>query len=282
MNILFVIVHHWNPAGSGTHQSLRPDPTPRIVALQSQLLSLLRYGPNQSVFHMKDRAVYRTNDSFKNNIYIKIVTDGTHHVLDRLNTDFLSSFEHVPVNITNPRYLGFEVQRVLSEDLHLDYDYYCFLEDDLVLTDPQFFEKLDHFNSSFGDEYVLLPNRFEQPCFPHPVDILYIDGPINENEYSFMKIPPISKITLPWYPDSVSLTSPSNPHSGCFFLNKSQLSHWSSSSIWLDLDTSFISPLESAATLGIAKTFYCVKPSLEYASWFHLQHSGDSFHSLIS
>ena len=107
MNILFVIVHHWNPHGAGTHQSLRPDPTPRIVALQSQILSILRYGPNQSVFHMKDRAVYRTNESLKNNISLKIVSDGVNHVLDKINPLFIPNVHHIPVSIDDPKVLGF-------------------------------------------------------------------------------------------------------------------------------------------------------------------------------
>ena len=40
MNILIAVVHHWNPEGGGNHQSLRPDPNPRINALQDQILSL--------------------------------------------------------------------------------------------------------------------------------------------------------------------------------------------------------------------------------------------------
>ena len=205
MNILFVIVHHWNPNGSGTHQSLRPDPFPRIVALQSQILSLLRYGPNQSLFHMKDRAVYRTNDYYKNNISIKIVTDGTNHVLDKLNPSFHQCFEHLAAPISNPKYLGFEVHRVLAEHTHLEYDYYCFLEDDLVFHDPCFFDKLSHFDSLMGSDSVLLPHRFEQPCTPHPVDLLYIDGPINESEYSFMRRPSPDSTSLPWYPFDIPL-----------------------------------------------------------------------------
>ena len=33
MRILIAIVHFWNPDGGGTHQSLRPDPDPRVHAL---------------------------------------------------------------------------------------------------------------------------------------------------------------------------------------------------------------------------------------------------------
>ena len=48
----------------------------------------------------------------------------------------------------------------------------------------------------------------------------------------------------------------------------------------LDEDASFVSPLESAATLGIAKTFRLYKPVMAMGSWLELQHWGRSFHSL--
>ena len=38
---------------------------------------------------------------------------------------------------------------------------------------------------------------------------------------------------------------------------------------------------ESAATLGIAKSFSLLKPAFSHASWFDIQHYGTSFHSLI-
>ena len=283
MNILFVIVHHWNPKGSGTHQSLRPNPNPRIAALQSQILSFLRYGPNQSLFHMVDRAVYRTNESLKHNISIKIVTDGSHHVLEKIHPSFVDSIHHISVDIDNPKLLGFEAHKVLADNLSLDYDYYCYLEDDIVLFDPSFFDKLSYFDSLMGSEYLLLPHRFEQPPYPHVVDLLYIDGPIHDSEFkSFARSDSNETLSIPWFPKNIPVCKPSNPHSGCFFLTKEQLTSWSSSSCWLDFDTSFISPLESSATLGISKTFKCYKPSSSHSSWFNVQHFGDSFHCLIS
>jgi hypothetical protein len=42
-----------------------------------------------------------------------------------------------------------------------------------------------------------------------------------------------------------------------------------------------VSPLESAATLGLAKTFRLYKPVMAQASWLELQHWGTSFHCLL-
>ena len=71
-----------------------------------------------------------------------------------------------------------------------------------------------------------------------------------------------------------------NPHAGCFFLSRQQLEFWVDHH-WLDYDTSFVSPLESAATLGLAKTFSIFKPCLSTAGWFEIQHHGNNFHLLI-
>ena len=57
--------------------------------------------------------------------------------------------------------------------------------------------------------------------------------------------------------------------------------HWTQQPHWQDGDCSWVSPLESAATLGIAKTFRLFKPVMAQASWLEIQHWGTSFHCLL-
>jgi hypothetical protein len=70
---------------------------------------------------------------------------------------------------------------------------------------------------------------------------------------------------------------PANPHSGCFFLNAAQMSRWAARPDFLDRDTSFIGPLESAATLGIMRTFRVYKPTVENANFLEIEHHGTGF-----
>ena len=98
MRILLTIVHYWDPHGGGHHQSLRPDPKPRQEALQQQLLCLRRLGSQQSFLHMADRAVYPANDDLRSEITLCVVTDGVHHVLDRLPDVFKACFDQVILN----------------------------------------------------------------------------------------------------------------------------------------------------------------------------------------
>ena len=59
------------------------------------------------------------------------------------------------------------------------------------------------------------------------------------------------------------------------------MDYWTKQPHWQDGDCSWVSPLESAATLGIAKTFRLFKPVMAQASWLEIQHWGTSFHSLL-
>ena len=56
--------------------------------------------------------------------------------------------------------LGSETQRVLRERLGA-YDYYAVVEDDMVIYDPLFFEKLAWFEQQFGAKCLLQPLRYE-------------------------------------------------------------------------------------------------------------------------
>jgi hypothetical protein len=71
-----------------------------------------------------------------------------------------------------------------------------------------------------------------------------------------------------------------NPHSGFFAVTQAQLGYWMRQPHWLDRDVSFVSPLESAATLGIAKTFSIYKPFGAALSFLELEHMTRSFSGL--
>lgn len=57
------------------------------------------------------------------------------------------------------------------------YDFYCYLEDDLLVRDPLFLRKLRWFTGRFGEGAVLQPNRFEA-ARSGVVRRAYIDGPL--------------------------------------------------------------------------------------------------------
>ena len=250
MKVLIVIVHFWNPNGSGKHQSLRPNPLPRVHALKAQLHSLRRISGYTSLLHLEDRSVYRTNSSLNLDIDIKIVTDGSNHVLDKLGDSHLSIFEHISTSPSSPMLLGYEAHRVLYEYRDSDYDYYCYMEDDLIINDSIFFQKLHSFSTFFGDKFLVQPQRYELSPTVHQVEKFFIDGPLESSPiHDFYSYPGPVRV-LQYGPFSIPFESPSNPHAGCFFLTSKQMDTWSNMNYWLDKDVSFISLLESAILLA--------------------------------
>lgn len=282
MRILLTIVHHWNPDGGGRHASLRPDPKPRLYGLQDQLLSLSRLGTNQGTLNIAEMRVDNASHALRHQFTIRVITDGQHHVLDQLDKPCQPLIEHRATEPSSPKHLGFEAQRVLAESLGEGYDLYGYLEDDLIVHDPLFFHKIFWFQQLAGQEAVLLPHRMELFFKPqHQVEKLYIDGPVPQADLEHMLRHPAAPVAVPLPGGNIIFGPPCNPHSGCFFLSHAQMKHWSEQSWFLDGDCSYVSPLESAATLGICKTFRLYKPDLAYAAFLELQHWGTSFRSLI-
>lgn len=282
MRILLASVHYWNPEGGGQHQSLRPDPGPRVQALQAQLLALRRLGQSQSQLHIAQRMVVPANEALRHSIDIRLITDGEHTVLDQIGDAYANLFEEVVTQPPHGKALGFEAQRYLASQLEQGYDLYAYFEDDLIVLDPLFFHKIQWFQGLMGPGSLLLPQRVELHDGPHWVDRFYIDGPMLESEVRQLIAEPGPTVIAQLAGSEAVFVSPANPHAGCFVLSAEQLRRWVEHPCWLDGDCSFVSPLESAATLGIAKVFQLYKPAFSHASWLEVQHWGNSFHQLIA
>ena len=223
MRILVAVVHYWDPEGSGLHGSLRPNPRPRVEAFQQQLLALQRMGARQAQLNIQTMTADPANSQLQHIIDIKVITDGEHHVLDRLDSPYRGLFQMVVTEPASPKHLGFEAQRFLASRLDQSYDLYAYFEDDLIILDPWFFRKIDWFRSQAGDDCVVFPHRIELASEPHPVDRFFIDGPMPESDLRQILPEPEPAIGAQWPGGTQYFESPRNPHSGCFVLSRAQL-----------------------------------------------------------
>ncbi|MDJ0557056.1 MAG: calcium-binding protein [Microcoleaceae cyanobacterium MO_207.B10] len=279
MRILFTIAHFFNPEGGGQHGSLRKDPQTRRIALTTCLTALRAlYGKSQYMIDIGKHQAISANQSHGHDIDIIVCTTKGFHLLSQipLSPDFLM---HHDTNV-EPMLLGFECQAVLKSCLG-KYDYYCYLEDDLILHDPWIFVKLNWFNHHTGNGNLLQPNRYEvSPLGAVPK--AYIDGNLKpEVTAKFQNIREQTQLKGKIMEKVITFQRTFNPHSGCYFLNSEQMAEWASKPYFLDRDTSFIGPLESAATLGIMRTFRMYKPAANDASFLEIQHFGTTYLSLI-
>jgi hypothetical protein len=280
MRILFTIAHFFQATAQGPYASQGKNPLPRLQALSANITSLHQlFGQGQRIIHMGQLMALPANQSQAHQLDIVICTTQNHHLLDRLSLP-PHSYQHHSTHV-EPMLLEFECQAVLRDCLG-QYDYYCFLEDDLILHDPWFFAKLNWFTQQAGDFCLLQPNRYEV-SLDRPTHKTYIDRNLAPRVTA-----PFQNVREQWELNGeilgrlITFRRPLNPHSGCYFLNANQMAYWANQPYFLDRDISFVGPLESAATLGIMKTFRVYKTALEQAGFFEIQHFGTKYLTLIA
>jgi hypothetical protein len=282
MRILLTIPHYYNAepadhADGRSHGSVRPDPAPRVAALRACVAALReQFDPAQRIINVSDRTTRLVNEHIRADVDVVICTTKGRHLLDNLVP---VEFDHRATE-SEPMLLGFECQAVLSERLGA-YDYYGYLEDDLVVRDPWLFLKLGWFTRQIGDDALLQPNRYEVT----PVGLVkkvYLDGELDEaNSRPWQDRNDRPSIVSEILGCRIQFHRPSNPHSGCYFLNETQMRAWAARPDFLDRDTSFVGPLESAATLGVMRAFRIYKPAPENAAFLEIEHHGTSFISQL-
>ena len=225
MRILVAVVHYWDPDGNGQHGSLRSNPGPRIEAFQQQLLALQRIGARQAELNIQTMSAVPANAQLQHTIDIKVITDGEHHVLDRLDQPYRGLFQMVVAEPQSPKHLGFEAQRFLASRLDQDYDLYAYFEDDLIV--------LDGFSQ--GRLVSSLPGM---AVFSSPIALSWHLSPTTSTAFSSTDL--CRRLTCErscrsrscyraqWPGGSIYFES-RNPHAGCFVLSRSQLHYWTSS-----------------------------------------------------
>ncbi len=259
---------------TGARRSLRARLCPH--GLSDALHQL--FGAGQHVMQLAERRTIPANRQFLSEIHVVVCTTRDQHVLNQLTLD-RSLFQHYPTD-EDPAMLGFQCQGILR-DRWGNYDYYCYLEDDLILHDPWLFVKLRWFNGHVGQDKLLLPNRFELGT-GMPVHKVYVDGSLRRDVTArFQDVNDCPRMESQVLGTDVVFQRPLNPHSGCWFLSAEQMRHWIRQPFFLARDTSFIGPLESAATLGVMRAFKIYKPAPENASFLEIEHYGNRFLSLL-
>jgi hypothetical protein len=220
------------------------------------------------------RETQAANGSLRGDVTVVICTSGDAHLLDQADLP-AALYQQIRCD-DPPAQLGYACHRELQQRLG-DADWFAYLEDDLLLRDSLLFEKLSWFSQLAGPAALLLPNRFEVDAGPH-IHRAYVDGDLRAATTArWQAASAPAEICGNPLGQPVRLVRPSNPHAGCFFLRPDQLSRWAQQAYFLDGSDAFIGPLESAATLGILRTFPIYKPAIESAGFLEVQHQSKQF-----
>ena len=148
-----------------------------------------------------------------------------------------------------------------------------FCEDDIVINDSCFLDKIELFNKySDNDKAILLPNRYE---IFNGVKF-YID--MGEIEGKKCKWNKLSKIQI----NRLEFAESQNPHSACYCLSKKQMRKWElSGREWCNKVTG-VGPLESAATFCLFEVFTLYKPHPNNLYFLEVQHWDDKYSKMYN
>lgn len=278
--ILVVIAHFFKPEQDGKYSSTRGEnENDRRRALVETISGWLSLSKASRHLDVHNKRFLRVPGDVK--VDIIVLKNGCNNLIPEFLAEH-PSVKTTQVNVENTRYLPFASHLVMKNNLN-NYDWYVYSEDDLHVTDPAFFDKVILFNSEFGDEFVLMPNRFELNL-SKPEIKTYVDGfnqsPRFIEDMQRMKTINLAFLSLSVNGKTMKFERANNPHSGCFVINSAQLKEWIAKSYFGSLDATLVSPMESAATLGIIKTFFVMKPSPENADWLEIRHLDSKFSSL--
>jgi hypothetical protein len=170
----------------------------------------------------------------------------------------------------DPMFVEFDAYEVFKP-LVGDYDYFIFLEDDILLNDSWLINKIADFNTySPQNSYVLLPHRFEY----HNGIKYYLDQiAVNGKALAYYSYIDMFKVKH----GHIKYCIYENPHAAFYCLNKTQIYKWVQSGYKWKNKVVAIGPLESAATFAMFENFKFMKPHPDCAGYFELQHFGHKY-----
>ena len=270
MRLLVAIVHYCGPRAGESRETFgsQLQALPRIAALSDMIVALHRhFGDVRNIGPMRHLAGALPKP---NVLDIVIVTVKDRHILDFLAIDP----RHYTVETCDcePLKLAFETQRVIRDRLG-QYDLYATMEDDLVIHDPLFLDKILWFQDTFGPSAALQPHRYEMSK-SRTLAKTYAEPPFKSHYGEFRRKGQALRLDGTWRGAAQSFELPTNPHSGCAFVTDAQLRHWVKQPTFYDRDARWIGPLESAATRSFAMTFVVYKPAEPDVAFLELEHYG--------
>ncbi len=273
--------------GSGGYGSGRSgNRLPRSLALARCLGSVLALNraPRDWILNIAERQLELTPKSSLTSI--SAVQVELHlfvwqeHWLQDVVQQFAPRLQLHQLELEDPRQLPLATVRQLL-DMPSPANLSLYLEDDLVIQDLRFAEKMVWFQEQTEHRFVLMPHRRE-PTVANAPQQFYIDGPIKpmEQEDPVWASDEVLRARVRfWDGQEVNFAEASNPHSGSFCLSAPQLERLRSAP-WPP--ESFIGPLETAATGTVRQHFPVLKPTWDCREFLTIEHGNPSFLTLLS
>jgi len=145
-----------------------------------------------------------------------------------------------------------------------------YLEDDLLISDPEFFAKILSLDQNNDQNYAFLPHRCEH--IPGRGDVILSGDPDGGRPDLFWDTG--ETINIPWPLGNRRFYRATNPHSGCYFLSRRQA--LAVRDFWVQKnwrpDWNLSGPLEQAGSGMLLPVMRVMKPVPEHYRFLMVRH----------
>jgi hypothetical protein len=274
LRLLLVLCHYFGRAKSedGAVYSSQLDPFARIAAVNAAVVEAYRhFGPRR---HGPDPSQRLPGDETQRALDIVMLQVPGFGLLDRIGID-PACYEVEPFD-GPPMMLAFEAQRVLRERQG-GYDWYGVVEDDMILRDQLFFDKLAAFQAAFGPQRLLQATNYEMAQSGRPAMVARDPALSDTLLAPFRRPGHAERLAMDWRGAEQSFVRPANPHARSYFLSDAQLRLWTAAPTFYDRDASWVGPIESAMSLSIGRTFDLYRAAAPDPFFLSIQHHGTRY-----
>ena len=273
MRVLLTIPHVFAPqAGSRYSSQNESKRTTKQLALQkSTIENLHRHGKKAWVhasLGLEKQIVTRhilINSGI--DLTIQIYSPSKHNLINELPKD--DRIQIIDPDARNYSEIPMIASRRLIEQAE-KYDLIGYMEDDLLIEDPEFFQKINYLDSLNDGSYIFLPHRCE--FIPNRGDVILSGDPDGGRPDLFWDTG--ETLNISWPSGNRRFYRATNPHSGCYFMTRRQglrlLNHWAKRSWKPDFVLS--GPLEQAASGLLLPVFKVMKTIPEDYRFLMLRH----------
>lgn len=276
MRVLLTIPHVFSPRDGSLYSSQTESKrTLKTHALQRATIeNLNRHGPKHwihaSLGKAKPIVTRELTTSHGIDLTIQLYTPKGHSLSEKLA-------QHPKLEILDPRVQDMSAVPGIASRRALEqaekYDIVGYMEDDLLIEDPEFFQKIKILAESTGGDFAFTPHRCEQ--IPGLGDVILSGDPDGGRPDLFWATG--ETINVDWLLGSRRFYRATNPHSGCYFLEQKQalrvLSYWQHRNWKSDFQLS--GPLEQAGSGMLLPMLKVMKPVPEDYRFLMVRHQDE-------
>ncbi len=271
--VLLTIPHVFSPRNNSLYSSQNEEKRSiKTKALNKATLeNLIRhrsdYFIHASLGKGKEVVTRKLMSSLGVDLTIQLITPKTENLTNTLSKN-TSLEEHHP-SCKDYMNMPLIASRKLLEQSS-DFDLVGYMEDDILIEDPDFFEKIIYLVNSTSQDYVFLPHRCES--IHNKGEVILSGDPDGGRPDLFWDTN--EKLEIQWPLGKRIFYRATNPHSGCFFLTRAQgllaLKYWQEHN-W-QAKFQLAGPLEQACSGILLPIFKLMKPIPDHYRFLMVRH----------